>query len=436
MPKLDTGTLLLGAILAAMALATVAYVAITAIRGQRRDAARLGAIGFVRSSFASRLDRTIPLNEVLRDMTESLRRNLGLDAAEVWTASGGALERTVSDPERGPARFPLTGPEESIVAHAPVSGIAWAKVWLPGVLAERNGATIRIAPVSHTGHLLGLIVAERRSGAPALPAEADATLKELAREVGVAINNARLDSALEATLEDLRQHAEALEASRARIVAASDAERRRIERDIHDGVQQYLVAISVKARLARQLNDRDPKRAARLLEELGQEISRALDELRTLAHGIYPPLLASEGLGAAMVAASRRAVIPTQVQADGIGRYPPELEAAVYFCCLEALQNAGKYAGEGALATVQIRQDGDTLAFDVTDTGAGFDPKTQPRGAGMTNMMDRVGAVGGSLRVESSPGRGTTVSGTIPLRTSALSPSPSGGGRGGGATGS
>jgi len=234
MPKLDTGTLLLGAILAAMALATVAYVAVTAIRGQRRDAARLGAIGFVRSSFASRLDRTIPLNEVLRDMTESLRRNLGLDAAEVWTASGGALERTISDPERGPARFPLTGPEESIVAHAPVSGIAWAKVWLPAVLAERNGATIRIAPVSHTGHLLGLIVAERRAGAPALPTEADATLKELAREVGVAINNARLDSALEATLEDLRQHAQALEASRARIVVAADAERRRIERDIHD----------------------------------------------------------------------------------------------------------------------------------------------------------------------------------------------------------
>src|SRR3984893_19477594 len=164
MPKLDTGTLLLGAILSAMALATVAYVAITAIRGQRGDAARLAAIGFVRSSFASRLDRTIPLDEVLRDMTESLRRNLGLYAAEVWTASGGALERTVSDPERGPARFPLTGPEESIVAHAPVSGVAWAKVWLPSVLAERNGATIRIAPVSHTGHLLGLIVAERRGG--------------------------------------------------------------------------------------------------------------------------------------------------------------------------------------------------------------------------------------------------------------------------------
>src|SRR5438445_3526545 len=422
MPQLDTGTLLLGAILLAMALATVAYVAVTAIRGQRRDAARLGAIGFVRSSFASRLDRTIPLNEVLRDMTESLRRNLGLDAAEVWTASAGVLERTVSDPERGPARFPLTPSDESIVAHAPVSGIAWAKVWLPAVLAGRNGATVRIAPVSHTGHLLGLIVAERRAGAPALPGEADGTVKELAREVGVAINNARLDSALEATLEDLRQHAEALEASRARIVAAADAERRRIERDIHDGVQQYLVAISVKARLARQMSERDPARASGLLEELGQEISKALDELRTLAHGIYPPLLASEGLGAAMVAASRRAVIPTQVHADGIGRYPPELEAAVYFCCLEALQNAGKYAGEGATATVRIQQENDKLVFEVQDSGAGFDVTSQGRGAGMTNMMDRVGAVGGSLRVESSPGGGTRVGASIPLRAALTEP--------------
>jgi signal transduction histidine kinase len=118
-----------------------------------------------------------------------------------------------------------------------------------------------------------------------------------------------------------------------------------------------------------------------------------------------------------MVAAARRAVIPTQVHADGVGRYPPELEAAVYFCCLEALQNAGKYAGEGAAATVVLRREGDTLVFEVADSGAGFDPTAQGRGAGMTNMMDRVGAVGGALRVESEPGRGTTVRGTIPLRT-------------------
>lgn len=416
MPQLDTGTLLLAAILGAMALAAVSYATVAAIRGQRRDAARLNAIGFVRSSFASRLDRTIPLDEVLRDMAESLRRNLGLDAAEVWTVGEGALQRTVSDPERPPVRLELSTSEESIVAHAPVSGVAWAKVWLPGILNDRDGAAIRIAPVSHTGQLLGLIVAERRAGAPALPAEADATLRELAREVGVAINNARLDSTLSATLDDLRQHAEALQASRARIVMAADAERLRIERDIHDGVQQYLVALSVKTRLARQLLERDPAKANAMLEELGQDIQKTLDELRVLAHGIYPPLLANEGLRPAVTAAARRAALPTWVEADAVGRYPPELEAAVYFCCVEALQNAGKYAGDGANAKVRITQQADALVFEVTDTGKGFDPATHAAGVGLTNMTDRLGAVGGTLRVESTLGGGTKVTGAIPLK--------------------
>lgn len=419
MPSIDVGTWLLIGLLAILVAATVAYGIVSTLRRQRRDALSLKAIGFVRSSFASRIDRTIPLDEVLRDMVESLRRNLGLDAAEVWTVWEGSLQRTVSDPERGPAHLELSQAEESIVAHAPVSGVAWAKVWLPGILNERDGAAIRIAPVSHTGQLLGLIVAERRASAPALPTEADATLKELAREVGVAINNARLDSALSATLDDLRRHAEALQASRARIVVAADAERRRIERDIHDGVQQYLVALSVKARLARQMIERDPAKANGMLEELGHDIQRTLDELRVLAHGIYPPLLANEGLLPALTAAARRATVPTWVEANGIGRYRPEVEAAVYFCCLEALQNAGKYAGEGATAKVRILQEGGALIFEVIDTGKGFDVKTQPAGAGLTNMTDRLGAVGGTLRLESTPGGGTTVRGAIPLEASA-----------------
>lgn len=420
MPTMDLGAWLLIGLLAVLGAATVAYAVISSIRRQRRDTASLNAIGFVRSSFASRLDRTIPLDEVLRDMAESLRRNLNLDAAEVWTASQGVLERIVCDPEREPARLSLSPSEESIVAHAPVSGVAWAKVWLPGVLNERDGAAIRIAPVSHTGQLLGLIVAERRAGAPALPAAADATLKELAREVGVAINNARLDSALSATLDDLRQHAEALQASRARIVVAADAERRRIERDIHDGVQQYLVALSVKARLARQMIERDPAKANSMLEELGQDIQKTLDELRVLAHGIYPPLLANEGLLPALTAAARRASIPAWVEADGIGRYPPELEAAIYFCCLEALQNAGKYAGEGAAANVRITEEPGALMFEVIDTGAGFNPQEHAAGAGLTNMTDRLGAVGGTLRVESTPGGGAKVTGAIPIPSLAV----------------
>jgi signal transduction histidine kinase len=418
MPMPDIGTWLLIGLLLVLVAAAILYGVVGAMHGRRRDAASLKAIGFVRSSFASRLDRTIPLDEVLRDIAESLRQNLNLDAVEVWTAEAGLLQRTVSDPERPSARLELSPSEESIAAHAPVSGIAWAKVWLPGLLNDRDGAAIRIAPVSHTGQLLGLIVAERRPGAAPLPAEADTTLQELAREVGVAINNARLDSALSSTLDDLRRHAEALQASRARLIVAADAERRRIERDIHDGVQQYLVALSVKARLARQMLQKDPAKANSLLEDLSQDIQRTLDELRVLAHGIYPPLLANEGLPAALTAASRRAVLPTWVEANGIGRYPPELEAAVYFCCLEALQNAGKYAGEGATAHVRIAQEADALVFEVSDTGKGFDTTNQISGVGLTNMTDRVGAVGGTLRIESTPATGTKVIGAIPLRDS------------------
>ena len=223
----------------------------------------------------------------------------------------------------------------------------------------------------------------------------------------------------------MRQYAEALQASRARIVAAADAERLRIERDIHDGVQQYLVALSVKTRLARQMLERDPQKANAMLEELGQDIQKTLDELRVLAHGIYPPLLANEGLLPALTAAARRAALPTWVEADDVGRYPPELEAAVYFCCLEALQNAGKYAGDGANAKLRITQQAGALVFEVSDTGKGFDPKAHVAGIGLTNMTDRLGAVGGTLRVESTPGGGTKVRGAIPLKVSGPPPQPS-----------
>ncbi len=412
---LDATALILVALLAAMAVCTTAYALVTTIHRQRRDTASLKAIGFVRSTVASRLDRSVPLNESLLQMAESLKDTLTVDAVEIWMASAGALDRAVSEPDRGPARLTLSRSEESIVAHAPVSGAPWARVWLPGLVEGRERKTLRIAPIQHSGQLLGLIVVEHRAEGSHLGPEADDTLKELAREVGVAINNTRLDSALEASLDELRRQAEALQASRARIVAAADAERRRIERDLHDGAQQYLVALAVKVRLARQLLEREPARSAAIMEELVNDIQKANEELRTLAHGIYPPLLASDGLGPALTASARRAPLPTEVQANGTGRYPAQLEAAAYFCCLEALQNAGKYAGEGARATIRIWEEAGGLLFEVADDGAGFDAENRPAGSGFTNMTDRLGAVGGSLRVDSAPGRGTTISGVIPL---------------------
>ena len=185
---------------------------------------------------------------------------------------------------------------------------------------------------------------------------------------------------------------------------AGDAERRRLERNLHDGAQQRLVALAVKLRLARRLVDADPEQTRGML-----------DELRNLAHGIYPPLLMDEGLAAALGSAAQRATIPTRVEAGSLGRYPSEVEAAAYFCCLEALQNAMKHAGPEATVEVRVWEEAGALRFAVTDDGAGLDPAAKASGTGFVNMRDRLGAIGGSLRVESTPGGGTTVVGILPL---------------------
>ena len=152
-----------------------------------------------------------------------------------------------------------------------------------------------------------------------------------------------------------------------------------------------------------------------LLGELLADVEDALDEVRDLAHGIYPPILADLGLVRALTAAAKRSTLPVQVAATAAGRFSPDVEAAVYFCCLEALQNAGKYAGPGARAKVDLREEERRLVFEISDDGAGFDPRAARAGAGLTNMADRIGGIGGILRIESTPGRGTTVYATVPL---------------------
>ena len=215
--------------------------------------------------------------------------------------------------------------------------------------------------------------------------------------------------------DELRLQVEELRASRARVVAAADAERRRIERALHDGAQQHLVALAVNLQLARQLADSDPAAAKTLLEEIGRDVREALEGVRELAHEIYPPLLIDRGLAEALRAAASGADIPTRVEATVLDRSTPEAEATVYFCCLEALQNAARHAGAGAQATVRVWPEQGELLFEVSDDGAGFDPRAAPRGAGLINMSDRLGALGGRLTISSEPGHGTRVSGTIPL---------------------
>jgi signal transduction histidine kinase len=222
-----------------------------------------------------------------------------------------------------------------------------------------------------------------------------------------ALENHRLRAHVDVSLESLLE-------SRARIQAAADSERIRIERDLHDGAQQRLVALRVRLELAADAVREDPALGPGLLHELGEEVEVTLDEVRSLARGIYPSLLADRGLDDALRDASRRVPVTTTVETVGVGRYSAEIEAAVYFCCLEALQNVAKHAREAKTVFVSVVDDG-ALGFEVCDDGQGFDVDAVGAGAGLTNMRDRTGAVGGELRVRSSPGAGTTVSGIVPL---------------------
>jgi signal transduction histidine kinase len=184
-----------------------------------------------------------------------------------------------------------------------------------------------------------------------------------------------------------------------------------LERNIHDGAQQQLVALAVKQRLAASMIEHD-ERVREILEQLQQETLEALENLRDLARGIYPPLLGDKGLEAALVAQAAKSPIPIEVHANGIGRSSKDVEAAMYFCVLEALQNVAKYARAGR-ADVRLSASDDALTFMVEDDGIGFDPATAS-GSGLSNMRDRLEALGGELDIRSSLGCGTTVTGTVP----------------------
>ena len=369
-------------------------------------------------TFGSRLSRAIPMDELLLQVAESLRKTLALSSAEVWTGSGGRLDRTISVPDQPVIRITLSHEEQSVVARAGVTGNGWLEVWLPALLEGREESLVRVAPTTHSGEVLGLIAAVRPSGGDQFSADDDTMLTELARQVGLALHNVELDSALQESLDEVRRQAEELQASRARIVAASDASRRQIERNLHDGAQQHLVALAVNVRLARKLAETDPKASAEILDQLGDGLKEAVQELRALAHGIYPPLLVDRGIEEALNSAATRAALPTDLEASGLSRYGAEQEAAVYFCCMEALQNAGKYAGDRATAKIRVWEEETALCFEVSDTGVGFDPAAVAgagKGAGFVNMSDRVGAIGGTVAITSQPGQGTTISGRLPL---------------------
>jgi signal transduction histidine kinase len=374
-----------------------------------------GARGEVLRRFGTRLTQAIPLDELLLQLAESLRSALTLDSAEIWSGAGGLLERAASDPDADRASLVLSPAEESALLRTGVVGPAWLRVWLPQLAGAHDAAEVRAAAIAHSGELLGVIRIERSPEAAPFVDEDEHVLTALAEQVGLALHNVRLGSALQASLDEVRRQAEELRVSRARVVTAADAERRRIERDLHDGAQQHLVALAVNLRLARELAGTDPGAARAVLEELSSDVRDALEQFRDLAHGIYPPLLVDRGLAEGLRGAVARARVPARVDARALARYPPEIEATVYFCCLEAVQNVAKHAGPGARAAVRVWEEGEGLRFEVVDDGHGFDADAAPQGAGLANMSDRVGALGGRLTITASPGRGTRVAGAVPL---------------------
>ncbi|CAN5588353.1 hypothetical protein BH23ACT3_BH23ACT3_15730 [soil metagenome] len=367
-------------------------------------------------TFAGRMTRAVPMDELLLQLAESLKKSMHLAAAEVWTGTGGTLDRVVSVPHREERRVTLKDEELLVMARAHVQGNAWLQVWAHSLLADREeGRLVRVAAMAHGSELLGLLVAERTADSVAFTDEESRVLTELARQVGMALHNVSLDTALQASLAELQHRNAELQASRLRIVTAADESRRQIERNLHDGAQQHLVALAVKVGLVKQLLSAEPETAGTLLDQLRGDVQATLTELRELAHGIYPPLLRDRGLPEALRTAAYRAVLPTEVVSLDVGRYASEVEAAVYFCCLEALQNAGKYGGDGAEVTITVSEIADELRFEVADDGAGFDPAVVAMGRGFENMRDRLGAIGGDLDLSSTPGSGSLVAGRIPL---------------------
>jgi signal transduction histidine kinase len=338
----------------------------------------------VLSQFSERVAESYASDDVLPRMARVLAEGTNAEHAQVWIRSGEEL--------RPAASFPI----ESAPARAVSNNLD---------LASMPPAD-RTIQVRYQGDELGALSVTKRRGESLTPIEVK-LMDDLAHQAGLVLKNVRLTADLQARLEDLR-------ASRQRLVAAQDDERRRLERNLHDGAQQYLVAIKVKLGLAEMSVARDPEKTKIMVVELKEDADEALEALRDLARGIYPPLLADKGVPTALQAQARKATLPVTVDADGIGRYPQETEAAMYFCSLEALQNIQKYAGASS-AVVRLREDGDELSVEVADDGCGFDINTTFRGNGLTNMEDRLDALGGRLQIVSSPGKGTTVRAILPV---------------------
>ncbi|MET0964880.1 MAG: histidine kinase [Nakamurella sp.] len=429
------------ALVGLLAAASLAAVLVPGVRRAARSALTRGgrAPTELLAALAGRSEVVSDETELLRELAESLRRSMRLRAAEIWTGNGASLERTVllgnsvAPPEShsdgnaaaaGASRQPnrLTGDALRRLRRTGVSGRGWLELWLPELLIGREDRRLRLVPAVHGDAVLALVLVERAADDdPFAPAD-ERLLGELAGRLAIVRRNRALNSALQHTLDELQIANEELRASRARLVASSDAQRRRVERDLHDGAQQHLVALAVSLNLLRGSMTEITAEQAELVDELDSGVRSTITELRNLAHGIYPPLLRDAGLASALAAAARRSPSPVAVRSSLVNRYPQEIEAAIYFCCLEGLQNAAKHA-PGARVVVKIDEEpvadlepSATIVFSISDDGPGFDPAAGRAGAGLINMTDRIGAIGGRISWVSEPGHGSTVAGSVPMQ--------------------
>jgi signal transduction histidine kinase len=338
----------------------------------------------VLSDFAEDMAGQLDYDKVVDRMVTVLAGATGATRAEAWIRVGAQLRPVSIWPD----------------GSASLDALPVADGHLPAF-----GGVTRAVAVRHGNELLGALALQKPKNEPLTAAE-DKLLQHLASQAGLVFRNRRLTAELRASIAELT-------ASRRRLVGAQDAERRKIERNLHDGAQQQLVALSIQLGLLEE-SAGDPGSVRQLAPQLKSAVRAALDDLRDLARGIYPPLLAEQGLAAALLGQVRKVPLPVSVEAEGIGRYPQDTESTVYFCALEALQNVAKYAAASQV-TVGLSGVGGGLQFRVTDDGAGFDPGLTRKGTGLQGMADRLAALGGTLHVHSQLGHGTTVQGWLPV---------------------
>jgi signal transduction histidine kinase len=371
--RLDTALAFTGA-----AVLAVAYQPIRRRAGHLADRIVYGPRATpyeVLADFSGRVGGAYADDDVLPRMAEILGEGTGAEAATVWLRLGPEL--------RPAASWPRDRELEAVAVH----GTTIPDLEEPAF------------DVQHRGELLGALSVSLPANDPMDPTK-ERLVRDLASQAGLVLRNVRL-------IEELR-------ASRQRLVAAQDEERRKIERNLHDGAQQQLVALQVQIRLVEQQVGRNAELELQLLHRLQEAAGAALDDLRNLARGIYPPLLADKGLTVALEAQTHRLAIEVTLEAGGIRRYPREVESAMYFCALEALNNVSKYA-DATSVTISLSEEDGGLGFRIQDDGRGFDTSRTGYGTGLQGMADRLDAVGGSLGISSEPGRGTTVIGRVPL---------------------